>query len=372
MDKQAIKRNLVKGVLAPLLRWRPLGAPAEGFSIILGVPWALRHLLEVNLRFVAMTDLRELDRVIVVFDRVHQNGGEAFSEAVRAKFPKLPLEFHFHPSLAGMIVGRVNQSKFYASLNWVTGLKHCRTRYAVLHDFDLYPTRPDLFTAIAGAMRERDWRFSGAEHTHFDGLTNTDALIGTWELGIDVQWLREQFRPIDCFHAICPINGRRVDVDAFSAIQSRTPQRGLAGTVGRDSYAHVTNLCSTFLRYSKGERVQMAWRLHYLWYLESLVSGEGRLESVIAAMRSASSAKLEVDGYAMDFASTCVTCSNVLRSDLVRMEEALHGACRPVVGRYIDVFAEFLGRFGDTRALAGTAAKEARQERSGGLAFQKP
>src|SRR5262249_25694907 len=99
MDVQAMKRRWVKRLLAPLLSWSPLRDPADGFSIVLGTPWALRQLLPVNLRFLAGTDRRRLDKVLVIFDRVLQPGADAFVQDVAWDFRELPLEFHFHPPL---------------------------------------------------------------------------------------------------------------------------------------------------------------------------------------------------------------------------------------------------------------------------------
>jgi hypothetical protein len=357
MDLQAMKRRWARRLLKPMLSWARLGDPADGFSIVLGTPWALRHLLEVNLHFVARTDLQRLDRIFVVFDRVRQPGADQFIQDVRGAFPELPLEFSFHPWLPGRVVQAINQSKFYACLNWVTGLTQCRTRFAVLHDFDLYPVIPNFFTEIVGAMEGRGLRFSGSEHTGFDGLTARDALIGTWELGVDVEWLRRTYRPIDCFHSVATVNGRRVDLDGFSEIQSRTPERALAGTVDRESYAHVTNLCSTYLRYQKGEPVHIAWRLHYLWYLESLAAhvGPRRLAAAVGAMREATSAALFFEGRHVDLTGMHVTCSNVLRKDIARMEEALFGGCRPEADEYLNEFEQFLYRHGDASELATAA-----------------
>src|SRR5215207_453290 len=139
VDTRKLKRDAIKALLRPWLRWRPLDQPRDGFSIVLGVPWALRHLLPLNLQFVGRTDLGPLHRMHVVFDRVRQEGSEAFTASVAERFPRLPLSFGFHPPLIGHLVELVNQSKFYASMNWTLGLAQCETRYAVLHDFDLYP-----------------------------------------------------------------------------------------------------------------------------------------------------------------------------------------------------------------------------------------
>ncbi len=355
MKQKAIKRRLVKALLRPLLSWGRLNEPRDGFSIVVGTPWALRHLLEVNLRFLAATDLRQLEQIFVVFDRVRQPGAEQVISAMRSMFPQLPLRFLFQPAIAGRLVQLVDQSKFYAGLNWVTGLKHCRTRYAVLHDFDLYPVRPDIFVKIVEAMRDQKLHFSGVEFTHFDGLTDSDRLIGTWELGIDVQWIRANYRPIDCFHEVAEVNGRRVDLDGFASVQSRTPQRGLPADVQRDWFAHVTNLCSTYLRFSKGEPVGVAWRLPYLWYLESLVGCGRDIQQLATEMNAAPGAVLSIDDRAVDFQGTDPTCANVLRHELQQMETALFGAMRQPIRDYVDSFEAFLR----TRVNAGSLEPDA-------------
>jgi len=351
-----MRREALKAALRPFLSWTPLESPDDGFSIILGTPWSLRELLSVNLRFVEMTDTAELKRIHIVFDRPAQPAGDAFIEEVRRRHPGLPLTFHFHPPRAGWIVERIGESKFFASLNWVTGLAACTTRHAVLHDFDLYPLTPDLFTGVVEAMRRRDLRFSGTEHTTWDRLTEADALIGTWELGVDVQWLRRTRHPVDCFHAVARVNGRTVDLDSFSLIQSRTPERGLAEGLGRGSYAHVKNLCSTVLNLRKGRRVHVAWRLHYLWYLEALSDQPERLEEATQAMERSSDAHLTVNGSTHDFSGLHPTCANVLRNELTSMDRALFGQLRPQVARYLDAADAFFARAGGDAATARAAS----------------
>ena len=346
MDTQKLKRDTLKMILGPLLRWSPLDKPRGGFSIVLGVPWALRHLLPVNLQFVERTDLRQLHRVYIVFDRIAQDGGEAFIAQISKNFPKLPLAFSFHPPISGRIVQLINQSKFYASMNWTLGLAQCETRYAVLHDFDLYPLVPQYFLCMMEAMRDRALRFTGVEYTQFDGLETSHALIGTWALGIDVAWLRQNYRPIECFHAVERIGGRRFDLDAFTFIQSTTPQRALVDTVTGKDMAHVRNLVSTYLRFSKGQRFDLVWRLHQMWYLEALQGRDDRLGQLVRIMDEATSSRLRIDESVADFAATHVTCANVLRDQVLPMERFLFGRLRPEVLVYVDAFERFLWRHG--------------------------
>ena len=346
MDGQKLKRNILKKILGPCLSWSPIANQREGFSIVLGVPWPLRHLLPVNLQFVAKTDLRQLHRIHIVFDRVAQDGGEAFIAQMRLEFPSLPLTFSFYPPIAGRFVELINYSKFYASMNWTLGLGQCETRYALLHDFDLYPLVPHYFSSMFEAMRDRALRFTGVEWTLFDGLEPSHALIGTWALGIDAAWLRQNYRPIDCFHTVEPINGRRFDLDAFTFIESKTPQRGLVNAFTENDMAHVRNLCSTYLRFKKGERFDVVWRLHHLWYLEALCEREDRLGQLVRLMDEATSSRLRVNNLVAEFSNTHVTCANVLRRQLLLMEHFLFGQPRPELLAYVDAFERFLWRHG--------------------------
>jgi len=312
---------------------------------VLGCPWALRELLEVNLRFLSRQDQEGLRRVQVVFDRCERPGGEELAIELRAAFPDLPLTFRFLDPLAGSWVERLDRSKFYASLCWVTGLAECETRYAVLHDFDLYPLRPDLFRTLYAGMRSRGWRFSGSELTHYDGLDDEDGLIGTWQLGIDLEWLRQHHSPLDCFHAVREVGGRAVDLDAFSALQAATPARGLVPDLSPGDFVHVRNLVSTYLKLARGSTTAIAWRLHALWHLRSLTrDGADLLEEVRQAMDQARSSWLEVRGQRVDFSGVHPTCANVLERDVVRLERALWGEVRDSARDYVAAFRSFLER----------------------------
>ncbi len=355
LDKQRIRRGLLKSLFRPFFSWSPLTSPEPGYTIVLGTPWALRQILELNLRFIAQTNCESLREVIVVFDRGPQEGGDEFIDSIRSKFPDLVLRLLFHETVPAALASRIRQSKFYASLNWTTGIKAAKTRSVILHDFDLYPLVSDYFERIANALKENEWRFTGAERTTFGGLVDSDDIIGTWALGVDAVWLRSNVTPVDCFHAVADFGNRRVDLDAFSLLQSRTDRRGFVEGLGVDSFAHVRNLCSTYLRFIKGEAPNVVWRLHYLWYLEELCDRPEALRESLRAMDEATTAELSVADSIADFSEVHVTCANVLRSELERMETALFGRMRPEIAKYCESFEEFLRRFGDSSSVPSSS-----------------
>lgn len=342
--RQQFGRETAKVLLSPLLSWKPLANATPGFSLIIGVPWHLRHLLPVNLEFVNRTDLRELEEVHVVFDRKHHPSFDELESQARSRFPQLPLTFHHYTGLAGTIIEKLDVSTFYNSMNTTLALGKCRSKYAILHDFDLFPLRADYFTEVHAAMRTRDLRFCGLELTRFHGLTDEDRILGTWCLGIDVEWLRSHYRPVECFHKTVTMGERTVSLDPFSWIQTQTERRDLVATVDEGDCCHVKNLCSTYLRFMTGRHAKVAWRLHYVWYLESLLGKMDNFRAACDAMLNAKGSLLQVGECATDFAGTDPTCANVLRDELTRMEQFLHGHCRPEVIAYVNAFESFLGR----------------------------
>ena len=338
-------RELIKLAMRPLLNWSTLSTPQEGYRIMLGVPWALRHLLSVNLDFVSRTDLTHCRAIQIVFDRRRKEGFEQIVEESRRQYPVLPLAFSHYPELVGFIAEKVDVSTFYNSLNCATVLPKIETKYAILHDFDLYPVLREYFEAVYQTIRKNSWHFCGLERTYFEGLTDNDNVFGTWCLGMDVQWLRRNFHPIDIFHKIKRIRGKEISLDPFSALELLTPKKGPIDNLDSEACCHVKNLCSTYLRHTTGRPASIVWRLHYLWYLEYLAGVPENLYAATKAMAIADSPVLDVGGYIADFSSTDSTCANVLRNELYKMERVVHGKPRQEVEVFVEEFQMFLDRF---------------------------
>lgn len=344
LAKSLVGRELVKLALRPLVRWKPMASVEPGWSLILGVPWHLRHLLPVNLEFVARTNLAGLHTLHVVFDRRARPDMEVLADAARAKFPQLPLRFHHYAAAPGRVIERVNVSTFYNSMNCATALACVTTRHVVIHDFDLYPLVPQYFQEVVARMSRDGLRFCALERTYFDGLVDADNVLGTWCLGVDAQWLRDNYHPIDIFHKVEKVHGRWMTLDPFSSIQLRTPERSLVESIDGTDCCHVKNLCATYMRYSSGQRVRFAWKLHYMWYLEA-INGEDRLQEITDAMESSSDGVLRLaSGFQDDFSGVDPTCANVLRDELGNMERFLFGGPRRHVVQYCDSFQAFLTR----------------------------
>ena len=338
--------GLMRTLLRTQLKWQHTTGDRPGYSIVLGVPWMLRELLEVNLRFVAACDLTDLDAIHIVFDRTTQPEGEALIEQTRAAFPNLPLVFHFHPNRAGKLIQWSNNASLFACMNWTLGLRAARTRFVVLHDFDLYPIEPAYFRNLYRNLRDRQLHFTANERTYFDGLTDEDNILGTWSLGIDADWLRNRFKPVHCFHAVAKVFDRWTSLDGLTHIETQTDLRALCDVFADDHAVHVTNLCSVYRRYRSGQDFDPVWRLHLLWYLQHLAGDDQPMRSATDAMTQAASPQLAFDSHRIDFSRSHHTCGNVVRDCIERMERALQGDVRQPVVDYLAASDAFWSKFG--------------------------
>lgn len=337
-----IGRDTVRLALRLLLDWPRDSDLEPGYSIILGVPWHLRHLTSVNLECIARTDQTHLRNIHLVLDRAAPGPLREIEESLTPQLRELPISFHCYSGLAGRIVEWSDVSTFYNGLNCITALQQISTSHAVLHDFDLYPLVPDYFERLYRQMVENDLRFCGVETTRFDGLNDADLVLGTWGLGMDVGWLRSRFSPADILHRIRRVRGRPVSLDPFSDIQlTHKAKRALLTGGSPDDFCHVKNLCSSYLRFTTGRHVTVAWRLHYLWYLESIHCGRD-LTTITDAMQKAVDLRLKVDDQEIDFTGTNHTCANVLESELTRMDSFLFDRPRPETLAFIAGFRRFL------------------------------
>lgn len=343
--RHIVARGVVKLMLRPFLRWPKLHSPESGYSILLGVPWDLRHLLSVNLQVVERCDLEHLVDLHLVFDRCHRPEMDEIIETTRERFADLPIRFHHYPAISGTVIELANICAFYHAMSSATALAACRTRWAILHDFDLYPLRPDYFEEIWDQMRERDLRFCGVQRINRDGLTDHDNVFGTWALGMDVAWLRNERKVQEVFHRAHTLDHQRVNLDPFAWLQLQT-KRGEVEGFGSEAMCHVTNLCGTYLRFLGGQQVKLAWRLHYLWYLEELAGRPEAMQQAIAAMQEASATgtrTMKMNGRRIDFDDVDPSCADVLRNQVRRLEALVHNGLRAHIQTYLDTVDRFLG-----------------------------
>lgn len=344
--RRNLGREALKWLVGRAFGWEAPDSQVPGYTIVVGVPWGLRHVLAANLEFLSRVRLTDAHEVMVVFDRTHRSEMDEIARAMVERFPQLPLKFRWYPERAGRLIQRANISTFYNSMNTVLAVSEARTRALILHDFDLYPLREDYFDRLCGDIVRKNLKFCGLEYTHYDGLSDSDRVLGTWALAMDAAWLRSSFKPTDCFHKIIRYKGRRMSLDPYSWVQLQVEDRDLVEGLPPESMCHIRNMCSTYLRFSNNQWAHIAWRLHSIWYLEHLSGDSKNLRECTRGMKSSQDGTLVLDGRTVDFSGTEHGAANVLRDEVERMDSFLYGEVRAEVAEYLDEFRSFLLRHG--------------------------
>lgn len=339
---KALARAAANAAIGRTLSWPEGRLAQDGYEIIISAPWALRDIAGINLAFIERADLRGLRAVHLVFDRPQPPGGAEIAASLAADHRDLPLSVRFLSPAAGRVTRLARSSAVYHGACCLTALAHARSRRIILHDYDLYPVDRDIFTRIAERLDTTE--VCGHEHTNFDGLTPADNILGTWNLGLDLEQLRGRFRPGDCLKARGVVGDRYRRLDPFTFIQSRTPRRALIPGPRR-VFCHVTNLGSTLTQLRRGDQPAIAWRLHYLAYLRYLAGQPDSLRTLLSQMTVPNGPALTFEGYTIDFSATDPTCAGYLREDLKAMELCLYGRIQPEIEAFTAAFAEFLRRY---------------------------
>ena len=355
----SISRETAKLALRPFLGWGDSPEPEQaipGYSIVVGVPWLIRHLLPVNLHFVNLLELDNLVDIHLVFDRAPRDGAETLISELRTTYPHLPLRFHFFDRALGRIVEPINSAGFYCATAWCTGLRESRSTHVVLHDFDMYPLVPDYFERIYLTAVRQNLRFCGIDFLTYDGITEQDRIVCTWSLGIDRQWLKQTHRLIDCYHGSRIHDGQLIHADPFTNLQLKTPPRDIVESWDRKPRSHVSNLCSTVLELVKdSKRVHVGWRLPYLWYLESVHLSDQELaenaDGLVRQMRSSRNGQLTIGPYSGDYSNVHASGSNSLKEEIEVMEIAVHSRVRPQIESVLTEFENFLLTHGDSSPI---------------------
>ena len=159
--KTKCQRAVLRALLRPLIRWRPMAAAQEGCTILIGCTAPLARMLGATLAMLDRQQMPCVREVIVVVDRPAASIGFDVEHVMCERFPRLPLKFIFYTPLQARVLGLISWGWAYAWLSWAIGLAHTRTRYAFLQDFDAMLLRPDFIEERYRAIRERQVQYLG-------------------------------------------------------------------------------------------------------------------------------------------------------------------------------------------------------------------
>jgi hypothetical protein len=140
-----------------------------------------------------------------------------------------PVRFLYYDRAQFETAERFCHPWIFAWLSWCVGLAHCRTKHALLHDYDalvmskLLACRYEMFVESGQIIQ-------GLKHFYAPGLSKEDGLACTTDAFVDVEWMRS-FPPIRHFNKAKTYKGRLLNYDTTLEVQHTELSRDQRGVV---------------------------------------------------------------------------------------------------------------------------------------------
>lgn len=350
------QRAVLRAVLAPLVKWKPIELPEEGYTIIIGAHGDLPSLLIANLRCLCRVDLSGLKQVIVVFDRPRAEMAVDVEALAADEFAGLPLTFLYYTARQRFVSRAINWGWVNSWMSWCKGIAAVRTRYAMLHDFDAMLLSPDFVESRYRAIRDRDVAYLGVRYYEGNGVEPADELVTTFELMFDAAYVRDTLKPIDVFNHVRVFNGRTVDFDTFLEAQSRG---GAKDTIAAnlDDMVHPSQMICQYVMHMTGDRrLPLASNNLMLLPYFLFVGGDERTLNDMTEQMARPSNGVKLFGKPASPSALAPAHRAWLVKQACHLECALVGKVRPEVAAYFKAMGAELEVQGDAEAQASLDA----------------
>lgn len=331
-----LRRFAVRLAISPLVEWKPLLHPNDGYTMIVGVNPGLLGMLDANLRLLARQDLSLMRQLIIVVGTSRSRVEASRIETrLKAEFPTLPLTFLYYTPVQYRIAASIRWAWVYSWLSWCIGIAEAKTRYVILHDFDALLIRRDLLINRYRSMLDHQVQYVGVRAYEGNGVLAQDELVTTFELMFDAQFVRKQFEPLDLFNHVTMYQGRTVDFDTFLYAQSMSGA-GTIVPIEQTEMVHPSQMICQFVELTERGRL-LTSKYHNLmlipYYL--FLSGDGKsMQEITDDLRTGGQGTLRFLGTHIPRRTLADQHIRWMRVQAERVERTLHDHVRPEVEAY--------------------------------------
>jgi hypothetical protein len=347
---KSVRRAPLLWQLRGLVSWDPLGEPEPGYTIVIAGMRRLWPVAIANLRLIAECDRMHLREVVLVMDdSIEQLPREFLAGTTEMESAGLPLRIIGYDDAQRRTAHRINWGWVYSWLSWSKGIAAARTGRVILHDLDAMPIDPGLFRRLFEAAEQAEAQFQGVRFYSGNGVTPEMGLVTTFEMVIDIAWLRRAARPIEGFNQIRLVDGHYVDFDTWLEVQRRAPRRRVE-EVAADSLVHPSQLICQFTEHMAGrdDRLARGHQLPILQYFYYLGDTSTPLDAVGDRIADPLADSAPFFGKPAKLTSIHPASWAWMEKQIRRLEQHLHGTTRPEVHHYLRGFVQ---RAGDERTV---------------------
>ena len=233
-------------------RWANVGhAPEEGYAIFLPVPSDLPFLYRLAINNIAQQNLEHANEILVIPD-ISTVAFRALVADTKPTCLDVPVRY-CQDNIVRRLGARLwNSACFYYFTQLACGINHTRSRFALLHDADLFLTDSNFIEGQYQEISSRDLDLFGVDRVWDSWYAENGYphVTATWEMMLSTKWARS-FRPILHRGHTNTVNGRSHKFDVTLLPQCFTPP----GQIGRreisDSFIHFNYVIGTYRQYLK-------------------------------------------------------------------------------------------------------------------------
>jgi len=331
-----LKRQRLRLAIAKAVSWSKLTTAQEGYTAIVGCKHEMLLVANVTISLLVCQKSPNLRKIILVVDSV--TTPELLSKAakVAGSAGSIPIEVLFYTSAQHALARSFQLPYLYSWLSWCIGISAAGTTHIMLQDLDAFLLADDILEDRYVAMVNQQLSYFGDSAYNANGILATDGLVTTWELFIDLPFLREAFEPIDLFNRVGFHGGRSVDYDTLLWCQT---QKGKSGhsLIDRVKMVHPSQVVSQYTELQrKGRYVAPSGNnLYWIPYLIDLGGENGLVKEYTNRIRSYPRTEIPFLGHTMDTSALSIDHAAWIRVQIGRLEAHLFGGIRQDTDDYL-------------------------------------
>lgn len=338
-----MKRLPMRIAIGNLIQWQPLEDVSPGYTIVMGCMRSLSSVATANLRMISKQHLPNLHELVLVFDCAPDEIPQIVQPIVEELQNHISVRVIGYTPKQVRISHLINWGWVYAWLSWCIGVGAAKTKYVILHDLDAMPVAPGFFENIFENIVNSGAQFHGVRQRTDYPEPEKNVLAATFELAIDIEYLRKNHRAIDVFNKLKLINGKYVDFDTFLYIQWLSPLRCVTAVKG--DLVHPSQLICYFTDFVAGRKYvsQISHNLLILPYF-SFLGGDPQPIQLIAPKLS------KIDADRVPFQGKELAIDRVspeqwawMEKQIRRLEQTQFGHTRQEVEAYLVGFIDRAG-----------------------------
>jgi hypothetical protein len=250
--------------------------PEDGYTVIIACMKDLAAVAAANIRLIGQMKLDNMHELILLFDCKYEDIPEIVMSRLREVKAYVPARIICSTPKQMHVSHLINWGWVFSWLSWCIGIGAAKTKHVLLHDLDAMAIEPTLFETLYANATASGAQFHGIRQRIDYPRSATEPLVATFELIIEADYLRREFKPFEGFNKLALIDGECVDFDTFLYTQWCSSKRSIT-PIDESQLVHPSQLICAYTDFISGRNLMNGSHnllvLPYLMYL----GGDDRL-----------------------------------------------------------------------------------------------